>query len=167
LDLSEPATVTVFLVPPYLRGRAYLMLRDGKAARAEFQKLIDHYGLIGNFPWGALSRLGVARADAMSGDEAEARSAYRHFLGIWADADPDIAIFRQAKAEYARLPLSTSECIVQRIPPRRPRANHGISIPKTRISKFSRDISPFTWASSFERARLLISRPAISISCFG
>jgi tetratricopeptide (TPR) repeat protein len=103
LDLSEPATVTVFLVPPYLRGRAYLMLRDGKAARAEFQKLIDHYGLIGNFPWGALSRLGVARADAMSGDEAEARSAYRHFLGIWADADPDIAIFRQAKAEYARL----------------------------------------------------------------
>jgi hypothetical protein len=106
LDLSEPATVTVFLVPPYLRGRAYLMLRDGKAARAEFQKLIDHYGLIGNFPWGALSRLGVARADAMSGDEAEARSAYRQFLGIWRDADPDIPIFRQAKAEYARLQIA-------------------------------------------------------------
>jgi hypothetical protein len=106
LDLSEPATVTVFLVPPYLRGRAYLMLRDGKAARAEFQKLIDHYGLIGNFPWGALSRLGVPRADAMSGDEAEARSAYRQFLGIWRDADPDIPIFRQAKAEYARLQIA-------------------------------------------------------------
>jgi len=103
LDLSVPATVTVFLVPPYLRGRAYLTLHDGKAARAEFQKLIDHYGLVGNFPWGALSRLGVARADAMSGDEAEARSAYVQFLGIWGDADPDIPVFQQAKREYARL----------------------------------------------------------------
>jgi hypothetical protein len=70
-------------------------------------------------------------------------------------------------AVWNRINTEDKRCIVQRIPARRPRANHGISIPKTRISRSSRDISLFTWASSFERARLLISRPAISISCVG
>jgi eukaryotic-like serine/threonine-protein kinase len=101
LDLSEPAGVTVYLVPPYLRGQAYLMLRDGSGARAEFQKFIDHYGMVGNFPWGALSRLGVARAYAAEGNMNEAKAAYREFLGIWNNADPDIPIYKEAKAEFA------------------------------------------------------------------
>jgi DNA-binding winged helix-turn-helix (wHTH) protein/tetratricopeptide (TPR) repeat protein len=103
LDLSEPAGVTIYLCPSYLRGQAYLMLRDGSAARAEFQRFIDHYGLVGNFPWGALSRLGLARSYAMQGDTAKAKVAYRDFLTLWNDADPDIPIYKQAKSEYARL----------------------------------------------------------------
>jgi hypothetical protein len=91
-----------------MRGEAYLMLRDGKAAAAEFQKFVDHYGLVGNFPWGALARLGLARAYALdaSKDSAtrdKARAAYQNFLTIWKDADPDIPTYKQAKAEYARL----------------------------------------------------------------
>jgi eukaryotic-like serine/threonine-protein kinase len=103
LDLSEPAGVTVYLVPPYLRGSAYLRLGDGSAARAEFQKFIDHYGMVGNFPWGALSRLGVARAYVADGNPNEAKAAYREFLGLWDNADPDTPVYRQAKAELAAL----------------------------------------------------------------
>ena len=103
LDLSEPAGVTVYLVPPYLRGRAYLMLHDGSAARAEFQKFIDHYGMVGNFPWGALSRLGVARAYAADGNTDEAKAAYSEFLALWNNADSDIPLYKQAKAELAAL----------------------------------------------------------------
>jgi eukaryotic-like serine/threonine-protein kinase len=103
LDLSEPAGVPVYLIPPYLRGTAYLMLGDGSAARAEFQKFIDHYGMVGNFPWGALSRLGVARAYVADGDTNEAKAAYREFLGLWNNADPDTPVYKQAKAEFAAL----------------------------------------------------------------
>jgi DNA-binding winged helix-turn-helix (wHTH) protein/tetratricopeptide (TPR) repeat protein len=91
------------LAPAYMRGEAYLMLHDGNRAAAEFQKFIDHRGLVGNFPWGALARLGLARAYAIQGDRAKARTAYQDFLVLWKDADPDIPILRQAKAEYARL----------------------------------------------------------------
>jgi hypothetical protein len=79
------------------------MLHDGDRAAAEFHKFIDHRGLVGNFPWGALARLGLARAYAMQGDRAKARTAYQDFLTLWKDADPDIPILKQAKAEYAKL----------------------------------------------------------------
>ncbi len=91
------------ICPVYLRGEAYLMLHDGKAAAAEFQKFIDHRELVGNFPWGALARLGLARAYAIQGDTAKAKAAYQDFLTLWKDADPDIPIFKQAKAEFAKL----------------------------------------------------------------
>jgi predicted Zn-dependent protease len=91
------------LAPAYLRGEAYLMLHDGNAAAAEFQKFVDHRGLVGNFPWGALARLGLARAYAMEGNTTKARPAYQDFLTLWKDADPDVPILKEAKAEYAKL----------------------------------------------------------------
>jgi hypothetical protein len=80
------------------------MLHDGNRAAAEFQKFIDHRGVVMNFPWGALARLGLARSYALQGNAAKARTAYQDFLTVWEDADPDIPILKQAKAEYARLP---------------------------------------------------------------
>ena len=103
VELSEPTNLAMSMCPVYLRGQAYLMLRDGNRAAAEFQKFIDHRGLVVNFPWGALARLGLARAYAKQGDTAKARAAYQDFLTLWKDADPDIPILKQAKAEYARL----------------------------------------------------------------
>lgn len=108
IELGEPLNMVPVLFPPYVRGQAYLMLHDGHAAAAEFQKLIDHYGLVGNFYFGATARLGLARAYALDAakDPAardKARAAYRDFLTLWTAADPDVPILRQAKAEYARL----------------------------------------------------------------
>lgn len=103
IELSKPSHFAVFLCPVYVRGEAYLMLHDGNRAAAEFQKFIDHRGLVVNFPWGALARLGLARAYAMQGDTAKARTAYRDFLTLWKDADTDVPILKQAKAEYAQL----------------------------------------------------------------
>jgi tetratricopeptide (TPR) repeat protein len=100
---SITANLAVFLCPVYLRGEAYLMLHDGNRAAAEFQKFIDHRGVVMNFPWGALARLGLARAYAMQGDTAKARTEYQDFLTLWKDADPDVPILKEAKAEYARL----------------------------------------------------------------
>jgi DNA-binding winged helix-turn-helix (wHTH) protein/tetratricopeptide (TPR) repeat protein len=100
---SATGDLTIFLCPVYLRGEAYLMLHDGNRAAAEFQKLIDHRGVVMNFPWGALARLGLARAYAMQGDTVTAKSAYQDFLTLWKDADPEIPILKQAKAEYAKL----------------------------------------------------------------
>jgi tetratricopeptide (TPR) repeat protein len=100
---SATGDLTVFLCPVYVRGEAYLTLHDGKAAAAEFQKFIDHRGVVMNFPWGTLARLGLARAYAMQGDNAKAKIAYKDFLTLWKDADPDIPILKQAKAEYAKL----------------------------------------------------------------
>ncbi len=91
------------LSPVYVLGEAYLMLHDGKAAAVEFQKFIDHRGLVGNWIYGALARLQLARAYAMQGDTAKAKAAYQDFLTLWKDADPDIPIFIAAKAEYAKL----------------------------------------------------------------
>jgi serine/threonine protein kinase/tetratricopeptide (TPR) repeat protein len=92
-----------YLLPVYLRGEAYLMLHDGKSAAVEFQKFVDHSGLVANFPWGALARLQLGRAYAMTGDNAKAKSAYQDFLALWKNADPDVPIYQQAKAEYAKL----------------------------------------------------------------
>jgi tetratricopeptide (TPR) repeat protein len=104
VELGQPTNVSVFLCPVYLRGEAYLMLHDGNAAAAEFQKFIDHRGVVVNFPWGALARLGLARAYAMQENTVKARAAYQDFLNLWKDADPDTPILKQAKAEYAKLP---------------------------------------------------------------
>jgi eukaryotic-like serine/threonine-protein kinase len=104
VELGEPmSSLTIFLCPAYLRGEAYLMLHDGNRTAAEFQKFIDHRGVVMNFPWGALARLGLARAYAMQGDTTKAKTAYKDFLTLWKDADPDIPILKQAKAEYAKL----------------------------------------------------------------
>ena len=108
IELGQPMNLTVSLCPVYLRGEAYLMLGDGKAAAAEFQKFIDHRGLVANFSWGALARLGLARAYALDAakDPAardKARAAYQNFLTLWKDADPGLPALVQAKAEYANL----------------------------------------------------------------
>jgi len=101
--IPQPMNITVVLCPVYLRGEAYLMLHDGNRAEAEFQKFIDHRGLVVNFPWGALARLGLARAYALQGDTVKAKAAYQDFLTLWKDADPDIPILIAAKAEFAKL----------------------------------------------------------------
>jgi tetratricopeptide (TPR) repeat protein len=104
IELSDlTGNLAIFMSPAYVRGEAWLMLHDGHRAAAEFQKFIDHRGLVVTFPWGALARLGLARAYAFEGDTAKARAAYRDFLGIWKDADPDIPILKEANAEYAKL----------------------------------------------------------------
>ena len=84
------------------------MLHDGKAAAEEFHKFVEHYGVVRNCPWGALARLGLARAYALEAQtdpayRETARTAYQNFLTLWKDADPDIPIYKQAKAEYAKL----------------------------------------------------------------
>jgi eukaryotic-like serine/threonine-protein kinase len=107
LSADRLSNIGVFLIPVYLRGEAYLRLHDGNAAAAEFQKFIDHRGLVTNFPWGALARLGLARAYATQGETAKARSAYQDFFALWKDADPDVPVLKQAKVEYAKL-LGTS-----------------------------------------------------------
>ena len=103
IELSQATQVGVVLCPAYLRGEAYLMLHDGKAAAGEFQKFLDHRGLVGNFQWGALARLGLARAYAIQGDTVQARTAYQDFLSLWKGADPYIPILKEAEAEYAKL----------------------------------------------------------------
>jgi hypothetical protein len=91
------------LYPAYIRGLAYLQIGEGPLAKMEFQKLLDHPGLVGHDVIGALSHLQLARALKVSADPAGARKAYEEFLGLWKTADPDIPILRQAKTEYARL----------------------------------------------------------------
>jgi len=103
IELSQPMQVTGSLFPVYLRGEAYLILHDGDAAAAEFRKFLEHRGLVANFPWGALARLGLARAYAIQGDTARARATYQDFLTLWKDADGDVPILKQAKMEYAKL----------------------------------------------------------------
>jgi serine/threonine protein kinase/tetratricopeptide (TPR) repeat protein len=95
----------------YLRGLAYLALREGAEAAAEFEKILDHKGANWGGAWQhpywgqfySLSYLGLARGSALAGDPAKARKAYQDFLTLWKDADPDIPILKEAKAEYAKL----------------------------------------------------------------
>jgi predicted Zn-dependent protease len=106
-ELGAPAPGVfnfVSLYPVYVRGQAYLAAHLGSEAAAEFQKIIDHRGVVLNEPIGALAHLGLARAYALQGDTAKAHAAYQDFLTLWKDADPDIPILQQAKAEYAKLP---------------------------------------------------------------
>jgi serine/threonine protein kinase/tetratricopeptide (TPR) repeat protein len=91
------------LSPVYLRGEAYVAAHQGAAAAAEFQKILDHPGVVENLVLGSLAHLGLARAHALSGDTAKAKSAYQDFFALWKDADPDVPILKEAKAEYAKL----------------------------------------------------------------
>jgi eukaryotic-like serine/threonine-protein kinase len=91
------------LLSIYVRGQAYLQMGRGPEAAAEFQKIVDHNFLIGNFPLGALAHLGLGRAYALQNDAAKARTAYQDFLALWNGADADIPTLQQARAEYAKL----------------------------------------------------------------
>jgi Tfp pilus assembly protein PilF len=94
---------TFALYPIYLRGEAYLAAKQGAAAQAEFQKILDHSGVVGNQSIGAFAHLGLARAYALEGDIPKARAAYLHFLTLWKDADADVPILKEAKAEYSKM----------------------------------------------------------------
>jgi len=101
------------LYPTFIRAEAHIAANDGKSAAAEFQKILDHSGIVWNCWTGALAHLGVARANALEakasqGADADAArtralAAYKEFLTLWKDADPEIPILKQAKAEYAKL----------------------------------------------------------------
>jgi predicted Zn-dependent protease len=89
--------------PEYVRGQAYLGTHQGKEAAAEFQKFLDHRSIVLDSPLGALAYVGLARACVLQGETARARTAYQDFFALWKDADLDIPILKQAKAEYAKL----------------------------------------------------------------
>jgi eukaryotic-like serine/threonine-protein kinase len=102
-ELGLAGTFINYLYPAYVRGQAYLAERNGTAAAAEFQKLLDHRGIVGNFVTESLAHLQIGRAYAMAGDTAKAKAAYQEFFTLWKDADPDIPILKEAKAEFAKL----------------------------------------------------------------
>jgi eukaryotic-like serine/threonine-protein kinase len=111
----QPAAIDnwTVLYPVCVRGEVYLAAHQGSQAAAEFQKILDHSGIVWNCWTGALAHLGVARANALQfrtsqgadADAARSRAlaAYKDFLTLWKDADPDIPILKEAKAEYAKL----------------------------------------------------------------
>jgi serine/threonine protein kinase len=117
LDRNDPAKAIEILQPampydlalfnnlsnPYLRGQAYLLQHKGNEAAAEFQKLLDHRGIVGSSIQGALAHLQLGRAYALAGDNAKARTSYQDFFAVWQDADPNIPILIAAKSEYAKL----------------------------------------------------------------
>jgi eukaryotic-like serine/threonine-protein kinase len=89
--------------PVFLRGTAYLKMRDGTKAAAEFQRILDHRGAVGFGAEYPLSHLNLGRAWALQGDTAKARPAYQDFFSLWKEADPDIPLLKTAKAEYEKL----------------------------------------------------------------
>ncbi len=105
-DLAIPGTWFGFfggLYPIYVRGQALMSMHRYREAAAEFQKILDHRGIVASDPIGALAHLQLGRAHALSGDTTKARSAYQDFLMLWKNADFDIPILAQAQAEYAKL----------------------------------------------------------------
>jgi eukaryotic-like serine/threonine-protein kinase len=106
-DLAMPGTAFFAkfggLYTAYVRGRAYLQAGRGQEAAAEFQKVLDHRGIVLADPIGALAHLQLGRAHAIAGDKAEARNAFHRFLTLWKDADADLPVLLQAKAEYETL----------------------------------------------------------------
>ena len=102
VSTSCPFTWTP-MYPVFVRGEAYLAARQGSEAAAEFQKILNHPGVVLNQPIGALARLGLARAYVLQGDTVKAKAAYQDFLTLWKNADPDIPVLQQAKAEYIKL----------------------------------------------------------------
>ena len=99
----ELADTAAPLIPVYVRGEAYLEARQGEAAAAEFQKIIEHRGLVGNSPVGALAHLGIAHAYSASGETTKARSNYQDFFGLWKQADAGTPILKQAGGEFQKL----------------------------------------------------------------
>ncbi len=103
-ELGQGTNVLRFyLYPVYLRGEAYLAAKQGSAAAVEFQKILDHPGVVVNGPIGALAHLGLGRAYALTDENAKAKTAYQDFFALWKNADPDVPILQQAKAEYAKI----------------------------------------------------------------
>jgi serine/threonine protein kinase/tetratricopeptide (TPR) repeat protein len=102
-ELGGAGVFINYLYPAYARGQAYLLARNGTAAAAEFQKMLDHSGIVQNFVTGSLAHLQIGRAYTISGDAAKAKAAYQEFFILWKDADPDIPILKEAQAEYAKL----------------------------------------------------------------
>jgi len=100
---SAVQTMNFLAYPVYLRGQAYLAAKQGSSAVTEFQKIVDHPGVLGNEPIASLAHLGLSRAYVLAGDLAKARTAYQDFFALWKDADSDLPILKQAKAEYAKL----------------------------------------------------------------
>ena len=103
LGMLSPSASNSCVYPVYVRAQAYLSGQQGAEAAREFQKILDHRGLLWNCPTMPLAHLGLARAYVMQGDSAKARAAYQDFLRLWKDADPNIPAYQQAKAEYAKL----------------------------------------------------------------
>ena len=91
------------LYPVYMRGNAYFAAHQGKQAAEEFQKILDHRGVVLNDPIGVLAYLQFGRAYKLTGDKMKARAAYEGFLALWKNADPGISILKQARMEYAKL----------------------------------------------------------------
>jgi len=87
----------------YVRGEALIAAHRHAEAAAEFQKILDHRGIVGADPIGALAHVQLGRAFALSGDTIKAKAAYQDFFTLWQDADPDVPILGQAKAEYTKL----------------------------------------------------------------
>ena len=106
-ELATPEGINN-MYPSYLRGLAYLQLHQGTQAAAEFQKLIDHPGIVMRNVTGALTRLQMARAQQMEGNTTAALHYYEEFLALWKEADPDLQPLREAKAEYAHLRVAHS-----------------------------------------------------------
>jgi tetratricopeptide (TPR) repeat protein len=102
-ELGQAGTFINYLHPAYVRGQALLLAHNTTAAATEFQKMLDHKGIVVNFVTGALAHLQIGRAYAMAGDTGKAKAAYQDFFTLWKDADPDIPILKEAKAEYAKL----------------------------------------------------------------
>ncbi|MDE2451647.1 MAG: hypothetical protein KGO22_21895 [Gammaproteobacteria bacterium] len=102
-ELGAAGTFVNYLYPAYVRGQADLLAREPDDAAREFQKLVDHPGLVLNFVTGALAHLQLGRAYALAGDKTKAKTAYQEFFALWQDADRDVPVLEQAKAEYARL----------------------------------------------------------------
>jgi tetratricopeptide (TPR) repeat protein len=105
LHVAEPYEFgqVAFGIPAYLRGLAYLKMKQGRQAAGEFQKIVDHRGMMGASPYLSLAKLGLGRALALDQDAAKARTAYQDFFAAWKDADPDVPILKEAKAEYEKL----------------------------------------------------------------
>jgi eukaryotic-like serine/threonine-protein kinase len=103
LGSEGSGAIAIALYPVYVRGAAYLVGHRGREAAVEFQKILDRRGIVQNEPISALADLQLGRAYALSGDTAKARLTYNDFLSLWKDAEPDIPILKQAKAEYAKL----------------------------------------------------------------
>jgi serine/threonine protein kinase/tetratricopeptide (TPR) repeat protein len=101
---TQGASVIIALYPVWVRAEAYRVSNEGSEAAREFQKILDHRGLVQNEPIGALSHLGIARAHALQGETAKARIAYQDFFALWRDADQEIPILIAAKSEYSKLP---------------------------------------------------------------
>src|SRR6266436_8169624 len=108
LELLQAATPFEFgwparVMPSYVRGQAYLHMRQGKEAAEQFQNILNHRGVCGTLAACSLARLQLGRASALAGDNAGARTAYQDFFALWKDADPDVPILKEAKAEYTKL----------------------------------------------------------------